>query len=62
MVMNDSGKYRKYAEQCRRHAGQCKMPGERDLWLEMAAEWEALAKDAVTQPGHISQKSKAEGD
>jgi hypothetical protein len=62
MVMNDSEKYRKFAEHCRKHAGQCKMPGERDLWLEMAAEWEAIAKDAVAQPGYLSQKSKAEGD
>jgi hypothetical protein len=62
MVTNDSQQYRRYAEQCRKQAGQCKMPGERDSWLEMAAEWEELAKDVVHQPGHISQKSKAEGD
>jgi hypothetical protein len=53
---------RKFAEQCRKQAGQCKMPGERDSWLEMADQWEAVAKDAATLPGHISQKSKAEGD
>jgi hypothetical protein len=62
MVMNDSAQYRKFAEQCRKQAGQCKMPGERNSWLHMADEWEALAKEAVNIPGHISQKSKAEGD
>jgi hypothetical protein len=62
MVMNDSDKYRKFAELCRKQAGQCKVPGERDAWLEMADEWEALAKDAATEPGYFSHKSKAEGD
>ena len=44
MVTNDSGKYRNYAEQCRRQAGNCKTPDERDSWLEMAEQWEALAE------------------
>jgi hypothetical protein len=62
MVLGDRNQYRKFAEQCRRQAGNCKMPGERDAWLKMAEEWQALAEHPPEMTGHISEKSKAEGD
>ena len=62
-MMTDADRYRSYAEACRKHAGTCQMPGEKSLWLEMADEWIRLAARADDLPaGHVSTKSKAEGD
>lgn len=61
-MFGDKTRYRKFAEQCRKQAGACKLPGERDSWLRMAEEWQSLADHPPEMSGHISEKSKAEGD
>jgi hypothetical protein len=54
--MPTSEQYRKSADDCRRLAEEAEDPGEREILLRMAAQWERLAayKDDLKSPRNAS--------
>ena len=43
-------KFRRFAEEARKHMEKSVNEAEKDRWLKIAEGWEKLAKEAETQP------------
>jgi hypothetical protein len=46
MTLQPADAYRAKAIECQRQAGEAHSPSEKESWLKLAAEWDALAIEA----------------
>jgi hypothetical protein len=62
-LMDDVARFRRNAEDCRRHAQQMALNEHRDALLEMARQWDALAGRAEEwKKKHVEPDGSAEDD